>query len=205
MARLLLVRHGETALNSSQRYWGKTDVGLGAIGIKQAEQLRDRLATETIDHIYSSELKRTMSTARIIASFQQCSITACPELREIDFGQLEGLNFDEVKQQYPDIARQWIERDSQLEYPGGESLFQLETRICEFVRLLSGHNAEETILITAHSGVVRTLICLLLGVDTQHRWNFRIDLASLSVVETYSQFAILSRLNDVSHLFEGRS
>ena len=48
MTRLLLVRHGETELQSSLRYWGKTDVALGPIGLHQAEQLRDRLAMERL-------------------------------------------------------------------------------------------------------------------------------------------------------------
>ncbi len=58
MSRLILVRHGETKLNSQERFWGRTDVELGAVGIRQAEQLRDRLATERIDAIYVSTLRR---------------------------------------------------------------------------------------------------------------------------------------------------
>ena len=67
MTRLLLVRHGEAELQSSLRYWGRTDVALGAVGLHQAEQLRDRLAMEHVDTIYSSELKRAADTAGIIA------------------------------------------------------------------------------------------------------------------------------------------
>lgn len=64
MTRLLLVRHGETELQSSLRYWGKTDVDLGPIGLHQAEQLRDRLAMEKIDAIYTSELKEQRKPRR---------------------------------------------------------------------------------------------------------------------------------------------
>jgi alpha-ribazole phosphatase len=200
LAKLLLVRHGETESFSSQRYWGKTDVGLGPVGLRQAEQLRDRLATYKIDFVYSSVLKRAMVTAQIIASIHQLGVVGCPELREIDFGKIEGLNFNEVRIQYPEIAQMWIRHNPDLTYPEGESLLQLEKRITEFTMRLARHGADEVILVVAHSGVLRTLICQLLDLEMKSRWNIRLDLASLSMVETYHQTAILSLLNDVSHL-----
>ena len=86
MSRLILVRHGDTKSNSADRFWGQTDVRLSDSGIKQAEQLRDRLSTEKIDAIYSSNLCRASETARIIAASHQLGIVTCNELREINFG-----------------------------------------------------------------------------------------------------------------------
>ena len=91
MSRLLLVRHGDTELNSAERYWGNTDVKLSDAGFRQAERLRDRLATERIDAIYSSELRRASATAEIIASSHRLHVIICAELREMNFGELEGL------------------------------------------------------------------------------------------------------------------
>lgn len=200
MAKLLLVRHGETELFSSQRFWGKTDVGLGAIGFRQAEQLRDRLATGKIDFAYSSRMKRTMSTAQTITSIHHLPVTFCPELNEIDFGDMEGLNFAEINSKFPEVARMWIQRVPELTYPNGESLAQMETRVAEFRKKLIHHKENETVLIVAHAGILRSLICQLLELELQHRWNFRLDLASLSVVETYPEMSILSLFNDTSHL-----
>ena len=200
MAKLLLVRHGETEHLSSQRYWGRTDVGLGPIGLRQAEQLRDRLATERIDYVYSSIMKRAMVTAQTIASLHRLGVIGCPELKEIDFGKIEGLNFTEVHHQYPEIAEMWIRHDPQLAYPEGESLIELEKRITEFKRRLALHAAGDVILVVAHSGVLRSLICQLLDLEMKSRWNIRLDLASLSIVETYPGTGILSLLNDVSHV-----
>ncbi len=200
MAKILLVRHGETENNSAQRYWGKTDVNLGPVGFRQAEQLRDRLATKKIDHVYTSEMRRAVSTARTIASIHGIEETRCPELREIDFGQIEGLDFTEVQQQFPDVAKMWIERNPDLCYPQGESLVQLDLRLSRFKNRLSRHTEGEVVMVVAHSGVLRTLICQLLGLETRNRWDFRIDLASLSIIETYPDAAVLSLLNDTSHL-----
>ncbi|HSW57500.1 MAG TPA: histidine phosphatase family protein [Dehalococcoidales bacterium] len=203
MAKILLVRHGETEKNSSQRYWGKTDVNLGPVGLRQAEQLRDRLAATRIDYVYSSEMRRAVLTARTIASIHGLSEACYPELREIDFGQIEGLNFTEVQQQFPKVARMWIERDPALSYPNGESLAQLDFRLSIFRNRLIQHGENEVVMVVAHSGVLRTLICQLLGLETRNRWDFRIDLASLSIVETFSGAAVLSLLNDTSHLLDG--
>lgn len=202
MAKILLVRHGETKRNSAQRYWGRTDVGLGPAGLRQAEQLRDRLATERIDFFYASEMSRAMATAKIIASIHQREVIPCPELREIDFGKIEGLNFTEVQTQYPEIAKMWIERNPGLCYPEGESLVALDKRIGLFKARLEQYTGDEVVMVVAHSGVLRTLICQLLGLEMQNRWILRVDLASLSIVETYPGTAILSLLNDTSHLVD---
>ena len=200
MSRLLLVRHGETELNSAERYWGRTDVKLSAAGLRQAERLRDLLAAEPIDAVYSSQLSRARVTAEIIASGRGLEIITCPELREVYFGKLEGLTFAEVSQLYPAVTKLWIERNPRLRYPEGESVREFNRRVSRFVSRLEKHVPEETILVVAHSGSLRVLMCHLLGVEVEHWRQFRLDLASLSILETYPQGAILNQLNDVCHL-----
>jgi alpha-ribazole phosphatase len=200
LSKLLLVRHGETALNSSQRYWGRTDVELGNRGLQQAESLRDRLLSEKIDRAYSSQLKRSIMTAETVVSKHNLKVISSAYLNEIDFGDLEGLDYSQISQKYPEVVNGWTQRNPELKYPSGESLLQMEVRVREFRNVLEGPLENETILIVAHSGILRTLICQLLGLDMNYRWSLRIDLASLSIVETYPGTAILSLLNDVSHL-----
>jgi len=200
MSRLLLVRHGETELKSSERLWGHTDVELSALGLKQAERLRDRLLTEKIDAIYSSDLKRALVTAEIIASRHHLGVTACAELREFNYGKIEGLNLEEINQLYPEFSKSFMQRSPNLRFPGGESLDELSSRVSKFVDRLKKHAAEETILIVIHSGVLRTLICQLLGIELRYIYQFVPDLASLSIIATYPQGAILNLFNDVSHL-----
>lgn len=192
MSRLLLVRHGETELNSAQRYWGHTDVDLSLVGVRQAEQLRDRLATERIDLVYASDLKRAFLTAEIIASRHQANIITCPELRETNFGELEGLTFQEISQLYPEVTQAWSNWSLTLKFPGGESIVELNRRVGKFLKRLQKHISDETILIVAHSGPLRLLICQLLGIEPWHWRQIRLDLASLSILETHPQGAILS-------------
>ena len=200
LSTLLLVRHGETELKSSLRYWGYTDVKLSTLGIKQAGRLRDLLAAEKIGAIYSSNLKRASATAEIIASRHNTKVITCAELRELNFGEIEGLTFDEVAQRHPEVAKSWIEGDAELKYPGGESLTEFLERLTHFARHLMTLAPEETALIVSHSGSLRLLICHLLGIGPQHWWRFRLDFGSLSILETNSRGAILKSLNHTSHL-----
>ena len=194
------MRHGDTELNSTNRYWGHTNVRLSASGLRQAERLRHRLASQKIDAIYASNLCRASMTAGVIAFSHQLDIITCAELREINFGKLEGLTFKEISQLYPELFKTLMQRDPNLRFPGGESLDELGNRVGKFVGRLEKHTDEETILIVIHSGVLRTLICQLLGIGLRHFYQFVPDLASLSILETYSEGAILSRFNDISHL-----
>jgi len=197
-----LVRHGETELKSSERYWGRTDTKLSALGLRQAERLRDRLAVERIDAVYSSDLQRARVTAEIIVSGHQLDITTYAELREVDFGKVEGLNFEEISQLFPELAVRMkkVDRGSDFRYPDGESVVELGSRVGSFLDRLKKHNEEETVLIVAHYGVIRTLICQLMGTELRHIYHIRLSLASLSIMETDLTGAILHRLNDTSHL-----
>ena len=200
MPRLLLVRHGETEHKSSQRYWGATDVKLSALGLKQAVRLRARLATEEVKAVYSSDLERARVTAQTIAAGHRLPVTTCRELREIDFGKLEGLTFDEISRNYPEVTAVWKNGSLKLEFPGGDSVSGFNRRVSRFHRRLAKHAPDEMVVITAHEGSLRILLCRLLGLRLEHRRRFRFNLASLSIVETYPSGGILMRLNDVSHL-----
>ena len=136
MSRLLLVRHGETELKSSERLWGNTDVKLGTLGLQQAERLRNRLASEKIDAIYSSNMQRALVTAETIASRHQLAVVTCAELHEVNFGKIEGLTISEANQRYPELAKFRMERNLNLRYPGGDSLIEFSKRVSQFLKRL---------------------------------------------------------------------
>ena len=202
MARLLLVRHGITEYNSTRRFAGYSDVEMSEAGYRQVERLRDRLADVKIDAIYSSDLRRALATAEVIISGREANIVACSELREVNYGDTEGLTFDEIRRLYPELAESIANFNLQLEFPGGERFDGFIERTITFLGKLEKHAPSETILIVSHSGPLKVLVCHLLGIDQSHWRQFRIDNASLSIVETYPQRAIINLLNDISHLRE---
>ncbi|MFC1847481.1 histidine phosphatase family protein, partial [Chloroflexota bacterium] len=169
-------------------------------GYRQAESLRDRLADEKIDAIYSSDLKRALATAEVVSSGCEADIITCSELREVNYGDAEGLTFDEIRQLYPELAESISNFDLQLKFPGGESFGEFIERASKFADRLSKHAQPETILIVSHSGPLKVLLCHLMGIDMKHWRQIRLDNASLSIVETYPHRMIISLLNDTSHL-----
>jgi len=199
LTKILLVRHGRTTLHHEDRFWGSTDIPLNNTGIRQAGRLRERLTGEKFYNIYASTLERARATAEIIAAPHSLDVTACPELCECNFGFAEGLTFDEIKRLHADLARDLSDWKA-AEFPGGESLTDMNTRLQPFLARLAGHRPEDTVLVVAHGGPIRLLICNLLGLAMKYWLNLRIDMASLSIVETYPQGTILTLLNDVSHL-----
>jgi len=205
LARLFLVRHGVTDHNSTHKFLGHTDVELSEEGFRQVEKLRDRMAKEHFDVVYSSDLKRARSTAEVISAGHGTEIIDCSELREINYGDTESLTYGEIRQKYPELAEAINNLSPELSFPGGESLAGFIERTVKFLDRLKKPTPHEKILIVAHGGPMRTLLCELLGVGQTYWRTFRLDNASLSIVDTYPQRAILSLLNDTSHLKEGPS
>ena len=199
MAKLLLIRHGQTKLHRADRFWGKTDIELSDAGIRQAEQLRDRLARTKIDAVYASTLLRATETAEIVASRHKMKITPIKELCECSFGYAEGLTFREISQKFPELAEE-LRSGKAVSFPGGESLEQLNRRVRGFLKTLELDKPESKIAIVAHGGPLRLIICNLLGLGIEHWTQLRVDYASLSIVEAYPEGNILNLLNDISHL-----
>jgi broad specificity phosphatase PhoE len=193
----MLARHGETDYNRECRYQGRSDLGLNWAGQWQAERLRQRLSREPIDVVYTSNSKRAAETADIIARGRGLRIVPCENLAELDFGRFEGLAYAEIVESYPD----WQPSDYDFTTYGGESLEQLGQRVRAFREDLRSDNpADADILVIAHSGSLRILLCVLLGVDIENWQRFRLALASLTVVENVEPGPVLTLLNDTSHL-----
>ncbi|MFC2044241.1 histidine phosphatase family protein [Chloroflexota bacterium] len=200
MPRLFLVRHGLIESNISRHFAGYTDVEMSPVGYGQVDRLRNRLANEKFDAIYSSNLKRALTTAELISSGRRVNIIACPELREINYGKIEGLTFQEIEHLYPDVAKSITNFTTDIEFPNDETFREFIERVRKFLEKLEQHTPEQTVLIVSHSGPVRLLICSLLGIEQKYWRQFRCDNASLNIVETNPRGAIINLLNDTSHL-----
>jgi len=201
--RLLLVRHGDTEFNTSHRFMGHSDICLSPEGEDQIEKLRDYISKDRIDAIYASNLIRTMSAAKILSMGRGLEITPCPELREMNYGRCEGLTFGEINKNYPVVAEQCVNFNVSLEFPEGETFKDFSERVISFLDRLKTHKPSDTILVVSHNGPLKTLVCHFLGIDQEHWWQIRIDVASLSIVDISPRGGMLSRLNDTSYLKTG--
>ena len=103
MTTLYLVRHGETVENARQLMQGQTQGQLNDVGVSQAEQLRDRLASIPFDAVVSSDLRRAVDTAHILAEPHGLEVETTPLLRERDWGAFTGRYIPSLKgEPWPD-------------------------------------------------------------------------------------------------------
>lgn len=200
MLRLLLVRHGQTLWNHVSRYQGHTDVALSDIGREQARLLAQRLRKEEVTAVYASDLKRAYETAEILSAPHGLPVKAVPELREIHFGVWEGLTFKEIQEQYSDLAERWYQYPATVRIPQGETFEELKERAYGAVMNLVQKHDAGSIIVVAHGGTIRTIICGLLDIDLNHAFHIRQDNGALNIIEFYEGYSVLTLLNDVSHL-----
>lgn len=198
--RLLLTRHGQTDWNIARRYQGQSDTPLNEKGIRQAAQLAKRLSTETIHAIYSSDLSRAMNTAKAIAAFHSLHVQPDSRLRELSFGDWEGMTYEEMSAHSPELFDAWMKDALTVSTPNGETHQQLAERVQAAFNDIKAKHKDETILIVGHSGSMQTLLSLTLGVDLSRYWQFRISQASLSEMAMYEDSVVLNLFNDISHL-----
>ena len=199
MTRLLLVRHA-AAEGEAGRYWGSTDQPLSAAGREQARRLAVRLAAVPLAAAYASDLRRATETAALALDGRGVRAEPLCELRELDFGACEGLTYQEATGLYPETRDFWSAEDLQLAPPGGECLAALVARVDRFLVLVRGRRQEGSVLIVAHAGSLRVLLCRCLGLDPRRYWQFRLDHASLSVLDLLPECTLLEALNDDCHL-----
>jgi broad specificity phosphatase PhoE len=199
MITLWFARHGLTVWNIEKRYQGHSDAPLNPAGLAQAEALADRLASEKLHAIFSSDLQRAVQTASSIAVRHPLSVSTEPRLREANFGLFEGLRYKEIVDQYPMMAKNWF-ADPEQPPQGGEKLSEVAARVGSCVDdLIAGH-AGKRLLLVGHDGALRLMMCHLLGMPAPAYWRFNLDPGSLTRVNVYPGGAILIRLNDIGHL-----
>jgi alpha-ribazole phosphatase len=166
MVTLIWARHGATAENLQKRYIGHLDVPLCEGGREQAARLAGRLAKCRLSAVYTSDLRRTEETAAIIAACHpRLFVSKTPLLRELSFGQWEGLTYDEIVRQDPDLLTRFYDDPWTNPPNGGESLAQLQQRLDAFMRRLLARHRKGTVLIVSHGGVIRLFYALYLKRD----------------------------------------
>ena len=166
-AILYYVRHGETDWNLEGRLQGWHDPALNALGRRQAavcadilRNLIERDGRSPVDYVYvASPLQRARQTAEIMRSalgLAPDDYRVDPRLREIGFGEWEGLTFRDVRSRAPQALAARERNKWNFVPPGGESYAQVALRMREWYDALKG----DTVVI-AHGGTARALIGVL--------------------------------------------
>jgi broad specificity phosphatase PhoE len=158
--RIVMVRHGETVGESSIRYYGATDVRLSDLGRQQAREARLALPGDAFPLVFTSPLSRAWESATIISFGDRVRIL--DELREIDFGDWEGLTAEEIRARDPIRYEDWQQKRPGFEFPGGERRADFQKRVDRAVDLMLDCGVSSA-LVVVHKGVIRAIARCILG------------------------------------------
>ena len=166
---LLFIRHAET--DFAGRFCGHSDPPVNQRGLLQIEQLLMGLKSESIDALYSSDLSRSLITADAIGGAFGLTPIPLPELREISFGEWEGLSWMEIESRDAVYARRWSEAYPDLLAPGGEPVATFQSRVLTKVMHLLAADSYTGAAVVTHAGVMRVVLRLLCGLDEHEAWE----------------------------------
>ena len=180
MARLILVRHGQSVWNASNRFTGWTDVGLSEQGVEEAEDAGRQLSEIRIDVVHTSDLVRAQRTAEIIMRHNDASEDVPTNydwrLNERHYGALQGLNKAETAEQHGAEQVHIWRRSFDVAPPEGESLEMTAERTIPYFTeeivpdLVSGKN----VLVSAHGNSLRSIVMHIDGISPE-------DIVSLEI------------------------
>jgi alpha-ribazole phosphatase len=118
-----------------------------------------------------------------------------PELREINFGDLEGRTYDEIAIRYPDVYRQWMDQPTEVQFPNGESFREMCIRVRSAIARIQQRNAGRTFAIVTHGGVIRIVIAQALQMPEECVFRLAQDYAAMNLLAWVDDHPSLQLLN----------
>jgi len=195
-----LLRHGQTEHTPERRFSGRNDLPLSLTGRAEADAAAHRAEDLGVEVVVASPLRRTRETAEIVAAALGLPVQFDDDLVELDFGELEGLTFDEARVEHPLAARRFLE-DVTVAAPKGESIADVSSRVARARRRILSRHAGRTVLLVSHVTPIKLLLAAGLGVGDEVVHRVFLEAASLSSVTWSSDGRASVRLvNDTSHL-----
>jgi broad specificity phosphatase PhoE len=201
--QIYFVRHGETESNNRGLLHGRTDIPLTRSGEEQANRVAARFATlSDISSIYTSPLKRATTTAEYIARTVGVPPKVDHRLTEFDFGDLEGLTFEDLQVSYPELYLSIIDPNGfDRAFPNGESRSQLHERVVEALGHVTRNHAGEQVVVVAHLVVIGSAVAHLTSGDPHDIIQYLVRNCSVTHLEVNNTgTAQIQCLDDVAHL-----
>lgn len=177
MRQLILIRHPATDLAGT--FCGHSDPDLNATGQTQLQALQRKLARSSLDRLLSSDLVRTRRCAEALAEQQGIAATFTPALREMHFGDWEGLRWDEVESRFPEQAQRWLQGFATFTPPHAEAYAQFTARISREADDWLRDTADTTLAVVTHRGVLLFLLQHYCGVESTTAWHLSAHYATV--------------------------
>lgn len=201
MTQILLVRHGQTEWNRIERFRGRIDVPLNAVGRRQAEQTGAWIAARwQVSAVYSSPLSRAVDTAQAIARHYDLVVIPNPGVIDLNLGDWQGKTPQQVQETWPEDFATWLNHPEDIRFPGGETLDELRARTREAIRVLGERHPDETIVVVAHTDVNRAILLNVLNWPTNRIWQLGQDNCAINIIYMEDGQAKIISMNITEHL-----
>ena len=162
--------------------------------------MAQRLAGRRLAGFYASDLKRAFETAQAIEAATGLHPETMAGLREIFLGEWEGLRTEELAERFPGNWASWNEEPDWDLVPGGEGGGRFETRVAAAIdSILDRHHHGDVVVVT-HGGVIQVALHRVVGRASRGLFPFKIQNASISIIEKRDHRLIIGGVNDTSHL-----
>jgi broad specificity phosphatase PhoE len=198
--RIILARHGQTKANAEQRFQGQTDFMLSEEGCRQAKMLAKRLASFQPARLFTSDLRRSIETAKPAAELMDLHPMASLVFREYSWGLLEGHTWTELEQLYPWLYQPLRQDLRSIEVPGQEPLNIFRRRLRKGLDILLDQNGPETVALIGHGRYLNALTVEFLGMDFHGPWPFSFASAAITLLEEKAGRRYLLVFNEQCHL-----
>jgi alpha-ribazole phosphatase len=181
--RLLLIRHAQPSEEARGRCYGRLDIGLSTRGQRRAQLLARTLDRIPLAAVYSSPASRALETARPLAATHGLAPMVEDALREIDFGELEGRTYDEIRADRPELYHSWMETPTRVEFPGGESYTQLRARAIRARDTIRTRHDGQLAAIVSHGGILRAMLADCLRMPDEAVFRLDQSYGALSIID----------------------
>ena len=204
MTKLILIRHGQSMANATNRFAGHSNFDLSGLGFYQAK-LAAKYITEhfEVDRIYASDLLRAYNTAVPTAELLGLPIHKSEKLREISAGSWESMTFEEIRERFSSDYDVWKNDFSNARCTEGESVAELYDRVCREMLAIAKENDGKCVLIATHATPIRAFETLSRGLGAEHIGD--IDFvcnASINVFTVEDGKPSIDTLNITDHLID---
>jgi alpha-ribazole phosphatase len=157
------------------------------------------LRRERIDAAYASDLERAVMTAGLALADREIPLIPEPRLRELAFGEWEGLTFAEIQAGWPG-SDGLLRLGPDFCAPGGEPFARHRERIVEAAEEILARHKDDTVLIVAHGGTLQVLLQRALDLPDTSLFRLATHNCGLTVVEVDGEYIAVTRVNDCAHL-----
>ena len=198
MAKIYLVRHGESVANTQSIYQGQTyDTDLSPLGKKQVEALADFAKGLELTKLFASPLKRTLKTAEAVQRIVDLPLYTDQRIIETSHGQWEGKHKDIIIKTWPDIYKKWLKFPSAVKFPDGEHFLDTQKRVVAWWDSVKDEDGD--ILAVTHDNIIRILVAKVLNMKLNRIWKFHLQPTSLTLIDS-GDYPRLVYINESKHL-----